>query len=75
MLPIHKVGTFPKSREASSGVGMIELLTVLIECLAVLLEYIDLLSQSQGTPNFKEGSLYELDGHVPVQARPCLRYC
>ena len=51
--------------------GTIEVLTVLIECLTVLLEYVDLISQSHGIPNFQKGSLYELDRYLPIQTLPC----
>ena len=54
-----------------SWVSTIELLTVLIVFDCFIRVYRSL-SQSQGIPNFKKGSLSELDEHVPVQARPWL---
>ena len=56
--------------------GTIKLLIVLKECLTVcIIVYQLFLFQSQGKPNFKEGSLYELGGHMPIQAHPWLHHC
>ena len=54
--------------------GMIELVTVLIEGLTVLLEYTDLFIPVTGHAKLIERSFYELDGHVPVQTHPWLRH-
>ena len=54
-----------------SWVSTIELLTVLIVFDCFIRVYRSL-SQSQGIPNFKKGSLSEVDEHVPVQACPWL---